>query len=147
MGQLPLEPLIPGPVFDTVGINFGVPIQTKYGHVRKPVIVKSYVYLFISLSVKAIHLEPVSDLTSDAFMAALSRFIARRGKSRLIMSYHGTNFVGATRELQEIYDFLCQQRTIGDIPDFYSTQGIQWKFIPERAPHFGLWETNSISRE
>ena len=141
MGQLPLERLTPGPVFDTVGIDFAGPVQTKYGHVRKPVIVKSYVCLFVSLSVKAVHLEPVSDLTSEAFIAALRRFIARRGKPRLIMSDHGTNFVGAHRELQEMYDFLSEQRTQGHIADFCSIRNIQWKFIPERAPHFGgLWE-------
>jgi len=76
MGQLPIERLTPGPVFDKVGIDFAGPVQTKYAHVRKPVIVKSYVCLFISLSVKAVHLEPVSNLTSDAFIAALWRFTA-----------------------------------------------------------------------
>ena len=45
MGQLPLERLTPGPVFDTVGIDYAGPVQTKYGHTRKPVIVKSYVCL------------------------------------------------------------------------------------------------------
>ena len=141
MGQLPLERLTPGPVFDTVGIDFAGPVQTKYGHVRKPVIVKSYICLFVSLSVKAVHLEPVSDLTSDAFIAALRRFTARRGKPSVIMSDHGTNFVGANRELKEMYDFLKEQRTRGEISDFCSTQNIQWKFIPERTPHFGgLWE-------
>ena len=127
--------------FDTVGVDFAGPIKTKYGHVRKPVIVKSYVCLFVCLSIKAVHLEPVSDLTSDAFIAALRRFIARRGKPRLIMSNHGTNFVGANRELQEMYDILGHQKITSEVSDFCSTQGIQWKFIPERAPHFGgLWE-------
>ena len=41
MGQLPVERLTPVPVFDTVGVDFAGPVQTKYGHVRKPVIVKS----------------------------------------------------------------------------------------------------------
>ena len=76
MGQLPIERLTPGPVFGKIGIDFAGPIQVKYAHVRKPVIVKAYVCLFVSLSVKAVHLEPVSDLTTDAFIAALRRFIA-----------------------------------------------------------------------
>lgn len=83
------------------------------------------------------HFEPVSDLMSEAFIAALRRFIARRRKPSLIMSDHGTNFVGANRELQEMYNFLNEQRTRGEISDFCTTQNIQWKFIPERAPHFG----------
>ena len=43
---------------------------------RKPVNVKAYVCLYVSLSVKAVHLEPVSDLTTDAFITSLRRFIA-----------------------------------------------------------------------
>ena len=141
MGQLPIERLTPGPVFDKTGIDFAGPVQTKYAHSRKPVIVKSYVCLFVSLSVKAVHLEPVSDLTSDAFIAALRRFTARRGKPSLILSDHGTNFVGANKELQQMYDVLKEQTTRGEISDFCTTQNIQWKFIPERSPHFGgLWE-------
>ena len=50
---------------------FACPVLTKYAYVRKPVLVESYVCLFVSLSVKAVHFEPVSDLTSDAFVAAL----------------------------------------------------------------------------
>ena len=39
-------------------------------------------------------------------------------------------------------DFLQLQKTNGDISEFSSSQGIQWSFIPEHAPHFGgLWES------
>ena len=140
-GQLPRERLTPGLVFDKVGVDFAGPVYVKYAHVRKPVTVKAYVCLFVSLSVKAVHLEPVSDLTADAFVATLRRFIAQRGKPSLILSDHGTNFTGATRELREMYDFLKGQVAQHKISDFCSTQNIDWKFIPERAPHFGgLWE-------
>ena len=70
MGQLLIERLTPGPVFDKVGIDFAGPVKTKCAHVRKPE-KKSYICLFASLSVKAVHLEPVTKLTSDAFIAAL----------------------------------------------------------------------------
>ena len=79
MGQLPLERVNPGIVFENVGIDYAGPISIKYGYVRKPTIVKSYISVFVSLSVKAVHLELVSDLTSEAFIACLRHFVARRG--------------------------------------------------------------------
>ena len=68
MGQLPKERLAPGSVFDQVGVDYAGPVLIKYGHVRKPTIVKAWICVFISFSVKAVHLEPVSDLTSEAFL-------------------------------------------------------------------------------
>ena len=73
----------------------------KLGSTRRPVLVKSYVCAFVSLSVKAVHLELVLDLTTEAFIACLRRFVARRGKPSLIWSDNGKNFVGAKRELEE----------------------------------------------
>ena len=43
-----------------------------------------------------------------------------------------TNFVGAARQIKELYDFLSQTKTSELVSDFCT---------PERAPHFGgLWE-------
>ena len=54
------------------------------------------------MSVKAVHIEVVSDLTTDAFLSCLQCFIACLGKPKTIMSDHGTNFVGADRELKNL---------------------------------------------
>ena len=141
MGQLPPERITPDIVFEHVGLDYAGPLYLKRGSVRKPVILKSYVCVFVSMSVKAVHLELVSDLTTDAFLACLKRFIARRGRPTSIWSDHGTNFVGANRSLKELYEFLLSQKTKAVVCDFSSNQGIDWHFIPERAPHFGgLWE-------
>ena len=141
MGDLPIERVTPGLPFDKVGVDYAGPFYVKHGYVRKPTVVKAYACVFVSLSVKAVHLELVSDLTSDAFISCLRRFTARRGKPSLIMSDHGTNFVGANRELKEIDQFLQQQKTQRKISEFCSNSSIRWKFIPERSPHFGgLWE-------
>lgn len=56
-------------------------------------------------------------------------------------SDNGTNFVGAARELKELFGFLRDQKTQTTISDYCTVQGIDWKFIPESTPHFGgLWE-------
>ncbi|GFX00888.1 integrase catalytic domain-containing protein [Trichonephila clavipes] len=56
--------------------------------------------------VKAIHLELVSDLTTEAFLTALKRFVARRGWPIEIHSDNGRNFVGANNELRKILKAL-----------------------------------------
>ena len=71
LGRLPADRLRPGPVFDKIGVDYAGPILVKSGYVRKPVITKAYVCVFVSFTVKAVHLEPVSDLTSEAFIATL----------------------------------------------------------------------------
>ncbi|GFS87227.1 uncharacterized protein TNCV_213491 [Trichonephila clavipes] len=49
---------------------------------------------------KTVHIELVSDLTSQAFIAALKRFMARRGKCAKLFSDNGKNFVGASNEIK-----------------------------------------------
>ena len=71
MGQLPMERVTPDLVFENVGVDYAGPVYVKYGHVRKPTVVKAYVCVFVSLSVKVVYLELVSDLSSDAFISAL----------------------------------------------------------------------------
>ena len=141
LGQLPSNRLMPGFAFERVGVDYAGPVLLKGGSLRKPVITKAYISVFVCFAVKAVHLELVSDLTSEAFIRALRRFISRRGKPSLIWSDNGTNFVGAAKELKAIFAFLQEPETQRDIFTFCTTQSIDWKFIPERAPHFGgLWE-------
>ena len=142
LAQLPSERVSAAVPFERTGVDYAGPFQIKYGYVRKPTVIKTYICLFVCLTVKAIHLEVVSDLTTEAFIAALRRFIARRGCPALIWSDHGSNFIGAQNELKELQSFIAEPNTQGVISDFCSTCNIQWKFIPERAPHFGgIWES------
>ena len=137
LGQLPAERVTPESVFAKVGVDYAGPFQIKYGNVRKPTVLKAYICLFVCLAVKAVHLELVSDLTTEAFIAALRRFEARRGCPSLIWSDNGTNFVGANRELKELHNFLNHPITQGATSEFCCSHSIEWKYIPQRAPHFG----------
>lgn len=78
LGQLPIECSTPDSVFERVGVDYAGSFYIKYGFVRKPTIVEAYACIFVSLSVKAVHLELVSDLTSEAFIACLRCFVASR---------------------------------------------------------------------
>ena len=126
-------------MFDCVGVDYPSPVLIKYLPVRKPRFMKGYVAVFLCLATKAVNLELVPDLTTSAFIATLWRFILRRGIPSTIWSDRGRNFVGAE---SEIYRLLRQDEDSARVVHGFSTSnGITWKFIPERAPHFvGLWE-------
>ncbi|GFU31692.1 integrase catalytic domain-containing protein [Trichonephila clavipes] len=100
---------------------------------------KRYVAIFVCLASKAVHLEIVSDLTTDAFLATLKRFVARRGKCATISSDNAKNFVGANRELKRYHNLLKFPEE--KLSSYLSSEGISWNFMPPRAPNFGgLWE-------
>ena len=48
------------------------------------------------------HIEVANDLSTDSFINALRRFIARRGQPDEIFSDNGTNFVGDERVFREL---------------------------------------------
>lgn len=102
---------------------------------------KAYVCLFVCTVTKAIHIELVTDLTSAAFIAAFRRFVARRGHCKEIWSDRGTNFVGASRELELAYK-NSKSQTVAEISKFLANDHTTWNFIPPSSPHFGgLWES------
>ncbi|GFX94844.1 integrase catalytic domain-containing protein [Trichonephila clavipes] len=87
----------------------------------------------------AVHIELVSDLTSQAFIAALKRFMARRGKCAKLFSDNGKNFVGASNEIKKLLEIV--RKPDEKLANYLAAEGIEWKFIPARSPNFGgLWE-------
>ncbi|GFS96507.1 integrase catalytic domain-containing protein [Trichonephila clavipes] len=139
MGDLPKQRITQTRPFEIVGIDFAGPILTKCQHLRKANKFKSYICLFICLATKAVHLELVSTLSTDAMLAALRRFIARHGHPSEIHLDNGTNFIGANNYLKQLY-MLVKEHSIQK----YSTdRNIRWKFIPPYAPNFGgFWESS-----
>ncbi|XP_062538835.1 uncharacterized protein LOC134207132 [Armigeres subalbatus] len=101
MADLPAERVTPAPPFLRVGVDYCGPFQVCYPN-RRRVPVKHYAAIFVCLVTKAIHIEMVADLTTQGFLAALKKFVARRGKPSVIMCDSGPNFVGARRLLDEL---------------------------------------------
>lgn len=122
--------------FARVGIDYAGPLTMRELRLRKSRTYKIYIAVFVCFSVKAVHLEVVSDLTTDAFLAAFDRFVARRGLPSDIYSDNGTNFVGADKKLQALINSPEGQVSIAN-----SRSNCVWHFNPPSAPHFGgLWE-------
>ncbi|GBM81611.1 hypothetical protein AVEN_82341-1 [Araneus ventricosus] len=139
MGNLPKERVTPTSAFTNCGIDFCGPFLIKFKNQRKGIYSKIYVAIFICLSTKAIHLETVSDLSSEAFIASLKRFIARRGKMSMIITDNATNFKGAKSELNRLFNLIRKPDEC--LANYLSSERINWKLIPPRSPNFGgLWE-------
>jgi len=118
--------------FTVTGVDFAGPLIIRSG-LRRVAGSKAWISIFVCFSTRAVHLEVVEDLTSNAFVAALRRFMSRRGRCLKIYSDNGTNFVGAQKELNAAID--------KSIP-VLASDGIEWHFNPPSAPHFGgLWES------
>jgi len=135
MSDLPASRVTECHPFSRVGIDFAGPLVMTEHRLRKARQYKVYIAVFVCFVVKAVHLEYVSDLTTEAFIAALQRFVARRGLPTDIYTDCGTNFVGASNFLRTLVDDpSCTDRLAAK---FHCT----WHFNPPGAPHFGgLWE-------
>lgn len=92
------------------------------------------------MATKALHVEIVSDLTTNAFLAALQRFIGHHGLCNDLYSDCGSNFIGASRVLdQDLRRAIANARH--EAASYVNNRGIRWHFNPPSAPHFGgLWE-------
>ncbi|XP_045496140.1 uncharacterized protein LOC123694684 [Colias croceus] len=122
--------------FKSVGVDYAGPFFILNRKGRGARVVKCYLCLFVCLRFKCIHLEVVSDLTKDAYIMTLRRFVARRGKPTEIFSDNGKNFVAAAKELNS---FLKANQE--PLSEFAAQEGIKFSFIPAYAPHFGgIWE-------
>nr|XP_049702535.1 uncharacterized protein LOC126055847 [Helicoverpa armigera] len=136
MGNLPSERTYSMFPFYTCGVDFAGPFTISSRKGRGSQSSKCYLCLFVCLSTKAIHLELVSSLSSDAFILSLKRFISRRGKPSVIYCDNGTNFRGANNEMCRV---LRSNRKCTD--NFANDNGIKFVFSPAYSPHFGgIWE-------
>lgn len=140
MGQLPPARTTPCKPFQHSGVDYAGPIHIRSARGRGHHANKGYICLFICMVTRAIHLEAVSDLTTNSFLAAFKRFVARRGHCAHIWSDNATNFVGSSRELQQL--FLLEKSGFPiEIADWLANNNTEWHFIPPHSPNFGgLWE-------
>ena len=88
---------------------------------------KVWVVLFTCAVYRAVHLEIIDSLSTEAFALALRRFVARRGKVSQMWSDNATNFTGFNNALK------CVKNSGANIPV------LKWVFNPPAAPWWGGW--------
>ena len=138
MADLPAERLQVAPPFTYVGVDvFGpwevVSRRTRGGHANS----KRWAVMFSCMSSRAVHIEVIEAMSTSSFINALRRFFAIRGPAKQIRSDCGTNFVGASRELE----MDKTSPTFQKVEEYLSTQSCTWVFNPPHASHMGgAWE-------
>ena len=115
--------------FNFVGVDVFGPFMVSEGATtrRRASSVKIFVLLVTCLASRAIHLEPLAGMDTSSMINALQRFMAVRGRCKVICSDRGTNFVGA---VSQSLDFEPLRRQA-------QAEGITWEFNPVAASHFG----------
>ncbi|XP_061705526.1 uncharacterized protein LOC133516552 isoform X1 [Cydia pomonella] len=109
MGSLPFDRVNEAKVFDVIGIDYCGPFSIKQSSLRRSIVTKGYVCVFVCFATKAIHLELVSDMTTPAFIAALKRFTARRGYPSKIFCDNAKTFIGADNSLKELSNLSSKE--------------------------------------
>ncbi|XP_062557014.1 uncharacterized protein LOC134221856 [Armigeres subalbatus] len=142
MGQLPRPRVNPSPAFTHTGVDLCGPFYILPSP-RAKTKMAVYVCIFVCFSTKAVHLEVVENQSAGAFIAALMRFTALRGRPEVIYSDNGRNFVRANKELAELAQTYNNELFQNELVGIAATKGINFSFIPPRSPNFGgLWEAN-----
>lgn len=139
MGNLPADQVYRSCPFLVSGLVYAGSMQVRASSGRGIKTTKGYTSLFVCFSTRAVHLELVSDLTSEKFLLAFKRFVGRRGICQHLYSDNATTFHGADQEL--IHNFKSSSRFYGEVAATLANNGTEWTFIPPNALHYGgLWE-------
>jgi hypothetical protein len=129
MGQLPEERTKPAPAWSYVSLDLFGPYLIR-GEVNKRTRGRGYGLIINCLLMRAVHLDVVSDYSTDSFLLALRRFISLRGSPMKVYSDRGSQLRAADKELKEIIALLDEAA----IADFSASHSIEWEFSSPGAP-------------
>lgn len=111
-------------VFQITGVDMAGPLFLKENK-------KGWILIFTCAVYRAVHFELVTAASTDGFLMAFRRFVARRGRCTTVYCDNGSNFVGAANYLKQL-DWSLIQRS-------GAVNSIEWKFNPPTAAWWGGW--------
>ena len=116
--------------FTYVGIDYLGPLIVRMDKSY----MKNWVCLFTCINIRAIHLEVVEDMTTESFLLCFRRFIARRGKPRLVISDNASQLKLGSSVIGKIWANVI---TDLEVQSYIANECIKWKFTIEYAPWQG----------
>lgn len=102
MGDLPFFRISQLKCFSHVTLDYAGSLRVTMGRYRGVKSSKAYVCIFVCGATKAIHIELVSDLTSNAFIAALRRFVVCVRKSEALVALISLELVISCTNFQNL---------------------------------------------
>ena len=116
------------PAFTFTGLDYAGPLYVKGAN--KNAEEKVWICLYTCCVTRAVHLDLVPNLISEAFVRSFRRFSARRGLPSKIVSDNGNTFQGASKKIAEV------MKNPG-VKQYLAEKRVQWIFNLEKAPWWG----------
>ena len=115
--------------FTYIGLDYIRPFYVKENKEKKV-----WICILTCVTVRAVHLEIVDDMTTEQFLMALQRFISRRNTPDTIILDNAPQF-----RLTKVTEDKAWQQSITheNVVRFAGDAGIKWKFIIEFFPGMG----------
>ena len=117
------------PPFTYVGLDFAGPLYVKNPNCNSPQ-QKVWICLYTCCVTRAIHLDLVPNLTTNAFLRSFRRFTARRGRPSFVVSDNGSTFKPAAREITTLLNDP-------GVRQHFAKEQMKWTFNLEKAPWWG----------
>lgn len=90
--------------------------------------------MYTCLVTRAIHLEPLQDLSSDEFLMGFRRFISQKGTLIEVTSDNALQFKTASKKLDSIWENVIK---CDGVLTHVSKAGVKWTVMVELAPWLG----------
>ena len=116
------------PAFTYTGVDFAGPLYVKVSSCDASE--KVWICLYTCCVIRAIHLEIVTELTTQAFIRCFKRFTARRGIPVKILSDNRLTFKAADKMISSILNHPT-------VKEYFTGVRVQWTFNLEKAPWWG----------
>ena len=127
-GKLPQDRTTTGGVaFEVIGTDFAGPIRYKRTQKKER---KAYLAIFACSLSRAVHLELLRNMETDTLILCFKRYIARRGRPRVIYSDNGGSFVKTAK-------WITNLRQNEKLQGLLEQHAISWKFNLSCVPWLG----------
>lgn len=128
MAPLPDVRLNPAPAWSSISLDLFGPFEIK-GEVNKRARGKAYGLILNCLFSRAVHIDLITDYSTDAFLQGFRRFMSLRGTPNDVYSDPGSQIQGANNVLKEMVKNLDE----GKMKEFAIHEKLRWHFTAADA--------------